>query len=369
MVDARSPLAQFLVSEKDTRPFDDTLRRTMLTPFAQSGYNNSPTYAAPSVLMDIYNAATLPKRVYDGKTAPNDIGENLNFTMNMMGGGTAFGRPTNSLGSGGIRAYHGSPHDFDRFDLSKVGSGEGAQTYGRGLYFAEEPNVAMTYREQLSEGLKTKSLADGSPFDPTRPDHIAGDVLSRSGSREAAIKQLEIQIHALKHYRNNQYISAEANARHRSAAQARAIPLEQALAHVVAETAAPVANKGRLYEVKINAEPEQFIDWDKPLSAQSEAVANAVDAVMKSVLDGAQVAKDNLMPGRLFDIAGRGVAEDLFKQSGVVGVRYLDQMSRTSGDGTRNYVVFDDSLVEILRKYGLIGGAVGLGATSQQGDY
>ena len=37
----------------------------------------------------------------------------------------------------GIRAYHGSPHDFDKFDLSKIGTGEGAQAYGHGLYFAE----------------------------------------------------------------------------------------------------------------------------------------------------------------------------------------------------------------------------------------
>ena len=34
----------------------------------------------------------------------------------------------------GIRAFHGSPHDFDAFDLSKIGTGEGAQAYGHGLY-------------------------------------------------------------------------------------------------------------------------------------------------------------------------------------------------------------------------------------------
>ena len=33
----------------------------------------------------------------------------------------------------GIRAYHGSPHDFDRFDMSKIGTGEGAQAYGLSL--------------------------------------------------------------------------------------------------------------------------------------------------------------------------------------------------------------------------------------------
>ena len=46
-----------------------------------------------------------------------------------------------------ITAYHGSPHDFDRFDLSKIGTGEGAQAYGHGLYFAENEGVAKGYRD------------------------------------------------------------------------------------------------------------------------------------------------------------------------------------------------------------------------------
>ena len=45
----------------------------------------------------------------------------------------------------GIRAYHGSPYDFEKFDLSKIGTGEGAQAYGHGLYFAENPAVAAEY--------------------------------------------------------------------------------------------------------------------------------------------------------------------------------------------------------------------------------
>ena len=42
----------------------------------------------------------------------------------------------------GIKAYHSSPHDFDKFDLAKIGTGEGAQVYGHGLYFAESPAVS-----------------------------------------------------------------------------------------------------------------------------------------------------------------------------------------------------------------------------------
>ena len=46
------------------------------------------------------------------------------------------------MNAGPITAYHGSPHSFDQFDLSKIGTGEGAQSYGSGLYFAENEGTA-----------------------------------------------------------------------------------------------------------------------------------------------------------------------------------------------------------------------------------
>ena len=55
-------------------------------------------------------------------------------------------------------------------------------------------------------------------------------------------------------------------------------------------------------------------------------------------------------------------------QEGIPGIRYLDAGSRGAGDGSRNYVVFDDKLISILRKYGMIPGAVGLGANALSYD-
>lgn len=47
---------------------------------------------------------------------------------------------------GMIRAFHGSPYDFDRFDASKIGGGAGSQMAGHGLYFAENRRIADRYR-------------------------------------------------------------------------------------------------------------------------------------------------------------------------------------------------------------------------------
>ena len=49
-----------------------------------------------------------------------------------------------------LTVWHGSPHKFDKFDASKIGTGEGAQAYGHGLYLAESPEVAKNYLPSLS---------------------------------------------------------------------------------------------------------------------------------------------------------------------------------------------------------------------------
>ena len=60
-------------------------------------------------------------------------------------------RLAQKLPKSGFKAYHGSPYQFEQFDIEKIGTGEGAQAYGYGLYFAESEDVARGYREALTE--------------------------------------------------------------------------------------------------------------------------------------------------------------------------------------------------------------------------
>ena len=54
-------------------------------------------------------------------------------------------------------AWHGSPYDFDKFDLGAIGTGEGAQAHGWGLYFAKKKTVSKNYQKVLSKRLGTTS--------------------------------------------------------------------------------------------------------------------------------------------------------------------------------------------------------------------
>ena len=54
-------------------------------------------------------------------------------------------------------AWHGSPHNFDEFDLGAIGTGEGNQAHGWGLYFAKKKSVSKNYQKVLSKRLGTTS--------------------------------------------------------------------------------------------------------------------------------------------------------------------------------------------------------------------
>lgn len=242
----------------------------------------------------------------------------------------------------GIVAYHGSPHDFDKFDMSKIGTGEGAQAYGHGIYLAENEDVAKAY--------KTAGPAGSAHY---------GRVNSRMSELAREMGKLE---------KPGQY--------RKYTDQAKGDALAAEYDALMSEK---LGNKlGNMYQVRINADPEHFLDWDKPLSKQSEVVRNAWDEFKDShpdYNDPAKVGGQYREPtGKEFYSAhfehvpgfgekARALASSPLREAGIPGIKYLDQGSRAAGEGSRNYVVFDDKTIEILKKYGLLG-TLGMGGAS-----
>ena len=236
----------------------------------------------------------------------------------------------------GIRAYHGSPHDFDKFDLSKIGTGEGAQSFGHGLYFAESEPVARQYRETLSRGASTP-----------QSDMVRDWMIRAGGDKAKALDMFSAY-------------AREAQLRPEDAAR------------VLREIEA--TNMGRMYEVRLNADRNRFLDWDKPLKEQPTAakvLAPDVDrAIREEVVAGyprdpllatgadAYGAAASLRPWSGGPRTDTMEVSNMLRDSGIPGIKYLDQGSRARGAGTSNFVVFDDRIIEIMRKYGWIPGGV-----------
>lgn len=292
----------------------------------------------------------------------------------------------------GIRAYHGSPHDFDKFDLSKIGTGEGAQAYGHGLYFAENEGVAGSYRTALSRAHGGWKF-DGKPLE--KPEDFWS--LQKQLEDVEGNWRLNKLVNEFYSLRRQGYSKDEAIKNRKD--WHRSDPEMQAAIDEFAKRSDMTEVPGRLYEVSIKADPEHFLDWDKPLSQQSEKVRAALnDTIQPTVqkwerlrasLDGIdpqyrQSAIDSLnknvesaksggmSTGEYLDIIAPNrdykEASRRLREAGIPGIKYLDQGSRGAGEGSRNYVVFSDDIVEILRKYGLAGLSILGGASAINND-
>jgi len=337
-----------------------------------------------------------------------------------------------------ITAYHGSPHTFDRFDMSKLGTGEGAQAYGRGLYFAENEKVAKDYRDSLSRGLIAK-VGDTPVFELydniiRQADSIKmpSDKADELYEKAAFLEDLEVTGSFDEAFDKIEFPDVA------KWAKSEILPKYQPA--------------GNIYKVDINADVDKFIDYDARLSDQSDFVKNAFENIPKgnveiikqdSILRPYKIVGTNWKGGRVersatsleqaervkrraesvdlkldADQSGASVVGQtayneqknmigLLQQRGIEGIRYLDQGSRGMGyevklsqkgkpyetepitaktrrdaeeiaqnyeekgfdtnvqqSGSRNLVVFDDRIIEIVKKYGIAGAALLLGVST-----
>jgi hypothetical protein len=255
------------------------------------------------------------------------------------------------LGALGV-AYHGSPHKFKKFDASKIGTGEGAQAYGHGLYFAENPKVAKEYAINLANRDLANQGRLNAHANAKRLATLAGDPKYAADDIRSVL---------------------ELNPKHEQAGLLKAT-LEMLES---GDYAKPLKTQGSLYTVDIPDEKiAQMLDWDKPLSQQKDIVKNitpeSLGLTYTQLPNGnhAFVNQEGKILGNLqkggtqesftknwMSDVMRGTGQDLYKmlgqgmgkspavsgalrEAGIPGIQYLDQASRDAKQGTRNFVVF-----------------------------
>jgi len=383
----------------------------------------------------------------------------------------------------GIRAYQGSPHNFaaerlvrmpdgstqyivgrpdvlpdvpagaevlqdfplGRMRMDKIGTGEGNQAFGRGLYTAENERIARSYRDQLSRPyLATpdgQSIAEKYGIDVADIfENAAGDP---KDLRDTVLRLRKIvkqnlddigasDVSELKPEFNGDLASTIIEFSNRA----------DRLENLMNSGDVKLVNEGKIYEVSINAKPDDFINYDAPLSAQGQKVKEQFGYTPKPT-PGEEIAAYELAKReapnnigehpavqdiyrresaanaaeRLFQskVQGGGVDEAArigLSQAGIPGIKYFDAGSRDKAyavklaykgrpfeegqfepqfarskeeadiiakeyqdkgydtkiqeSGSRNFVVFDDKLISIVKKYGIAGAAVMLGTSADQ---
>jgi hypothetical protein len=226
----------------------------------------------------------------------------------------------------GMTVWHGSPYKFKAFDPAKIGTGEGAQAYGHGIYVAENPNVAKGYAQNVKDlnsiqeyNAKLKRLSKVMDEDSVYPGAYRN--FKSAKGQEAA----------------NEYDNV----------------LEQKLQKA--------QDPGNLYQIDL---PDQHInkmlDWDTPLHQQPKNVQDALgklgyvankskvneyDDALLSALQGGSTT----LPKQPLNPTGEAIYKKLgppqlasqkLAELGIPGIKYLDQGSRDAQAGTRNFVLF-----------------------------
>jgi hypothetical protein len=220
-----------------------------------------------------------------------------------------------------ITAYHGTPYNIQgKFDINKVGTGEGAQSYGYGMYYAENPAVATEYQKRLS----------GKTTFGERPSDTA-------------------YINAVESFREANYPLEQIPAEMKKA--------YKSITDKDIQLAIQATEKGNLYKVDI---PDQYVpnmlDWDKPLNQQTKEVQeglaklgiktdtkklNEFDDALLNALKG---DANNPLPKQPINPTGEDIYNKFIQgnpqltaqklnEVGIKGIRYLDEGSRNATGG------------------------------------
>jgi hypothetical protein len=290
----------------------------------------------------------------------------------------------------GIEAYHGSPYDFPaerelqfddprdvpifdqdisifdgrayqpidapvpegarvvqefplgRFDSSKIGTGEGAQAYGRGSYLAESEDLARGYRDQLTKPRVQR----------------AQRLLSNSGNDvDLAIENAKKEIDRLK--------SLDLTPETGSSKRESLISLqEEKIAELTKLKNTGQMSKGSMYKVNIDADPDELIDWDELIDEQPKKVMDKLQSAdwwpyaEEGIYDIAGARGENPTGAdlvRWLEQDGQEYAAEALEDLGVKGIKYADSFTRHKPKDKRsnNYVIFDPRIIEISKKYGI----------------
>ena len=126
----------------------------------------------------------------------------------------------------------------------------------------------------------------------------------------------------------------------------------------IAEMDPSKISPGNLYKLDIPDEAAaRFLDFENPVN---EAIRKPLsDAAMKEWGSGLTSTSgshlyDEVMQN--FKWAGnenpRAAASEWLSKNGTAGMRYLDNVSRSAGGGTSNFVAFDPEMIRILERNG-----------------
>lgn len=229
-----------------------------------------------------------------------------------------------------MTAWHGSPYKFTEFDPEKIGTGEGAQAYGHGLYVAQNKKVAEDYMkiEPTGPSVAPRRMLFSKEVETGTPEYKVAQLVDELGLSKA-----------------RKFISDWS--KNPSPDQIDYVNKASDIIQNITKKA-DVRNlgTGNMYKIDLPDEHiNKMLDWDKPFSEQPKSVQEAFakhdpDMYHPSGNDYSPEERGQWLYMRMAGNSTQKNASKKLAEMGIPGIKYLDEGSRGAKDGTRNFVVF-----------------------------
>lgn len=281
---------------------------------------------------------------------------------------TDSGEKSSTSDDDGIRfsiapVWTGSAAAYDRPSLHYIGTGEGAQAYGWGLYGSSDRGIATGYAErdvknkfkQPSMKINGETFTQGNSAALTGKEEWFGVLLqhlySVNGSRKQAAKNIRDGIRRLRNL-----AKSETDGKELEFYQAMISDLKRAADFLADEGNTVEYDGGRnIYKQTFWPDKEEnLLDWDEPVPP--EQMQQIADQAVKEQLpfgyteDGKNFFNGSGTSGELlykdlaksFNLGSPKAVSEFLYRAGIDGITYIGDTS-----GVRNYVAFSDQDIRV----------------------
>ena len=298
-------------------------------------------------------------------------------------------------------AWHGTAHTFDKFTLAHMGSGEGAQAYGWGLYFAEDKNIAEWYKGKLG---KRALIIDGVEIG--QPSDYGVDINHRAAAAQFIDKEADttsLPAYFIPSIATAQIIGSSSGLNFEQTmwnAADSAVGREHPQFTETLKRITEWGNKnkatldkikiertGKLYKVDLVPTKDELLHWQEDIigrNAEMDAKIKEIEADIDpwwidNIGDEHNIFIDDLKGFMFYKVVGQALIDDAISldadskayqaiingdshqaaslylnDMGIKGITYYDANSRIRGakkDKTNNFVIFDEALIEIEERF------------------
>ncbi len=266
-----------------------------------------------------------------------------------------------------LPGLHASAHEFDKFDTAYMGTGEGAQAYGWGLYFAENWVINKWYFDQFNREHTTLIHKIGS-IESNQEDFITTvqNIFNKNATESVTPQQLTRAIYSLMSGRfvANWSIDREIDflTRRVDGGNTKYKPILNALKDI-RDAGLAVELKKQFainYKVALNCSKDDLFSWDEP--APADIVAKARSLYEQKVGKQKALSFFNEVSGKNDTVAGSMLYERILVPAlgnpkaasmwlydqGYKGIKHLDATSRKGKKNpTHNFIIFKNEDIKI----------------------